>query len=131
MRIFVVRHCQAAPGEVDALRPLTDSGRAAARALADRFSRVEPAAVLSSPLLRARETAAAIAGASGLVVETDERLAPGMTAEDLRAAVAGRGDPVVVVGHNPDLADVVHRLAGHRPVFPPGGVVEIDVEVAP
>jgi phosphohistidine phosphatase len=129
--MFVVRHCEAAPGEVDALRPLTDPGRSAARALALRLSQVEPAAVLSSPLLRARETAAAIAAASGLVVETDERLGPGMTAEDLRAVAGGRGDPVVVVGHNPDLADVVHRLTGQRPVFPPGGVVEIEVEVGP
>jgi len=125
MRIFVVRHCEAAPGEVDELRPLTESGRAAARALAARFSQLEPAAVFSSPLLRARETAGTIAAASGLVAETDERLAPGMTAEDLRAVVTGRGDPVVIVAHNPDCADLVERLAGYRPIFPPGTVVEV------
>ena len=34
VRLFVVRHAEAAPGEPDELRPLTDAGRAAARALA-------------------------------------------------------------------------------------------------
>ena len=63
---------------------------------------IRPAAILTSPLLRARETAAALGRELGCEPEPDERLAPGATAELVRAAAAGRGDEVVVVGHQPD-----------------------------
>src|SRR3954462_11506561 len=86
VRLFVVRHAEAAPGDPDELRPLTDGGRAAARALADRFAGRDLDAVLSSPLLRARETAEAIARAAGVTAEPDERLAPGAGGEAVRGA---------------------------------------------
>ena len=79
-------------------------------------------AVLSSPLLRARETAEAIARAAGLEAEPDERLAPGADADDLREAVAGRGDTVVAVGHQPDCSEIVLALTGERVPFEPGAV---------
>ena len=66
MRLFLVRHAEAAPGDPDDLRPLTPGGRDTARELATRLAVEEPEAVLTSPLLRARETAAAIADAAGL-----------------------------------------------------------------
>jgi len=34
--LFLVRHAEAAPGEPDELRPLTDAGRTVARALGER-----------------------------------------------------------------------------------------------
>ena len=58
MRVIVVRHAEAAPGEPDDLRALTPEGRDAARALGARLARENLDAVVSSPLLRARETAA-------------------------------------------------------------------------
>jgi len=54
VRLFVVRHAEAAPGEPDELRPLTDAGRASARALGDRLGELGVDAVVTSPLLRAR-----------------------------------------------------------------------------
>ena len=127
MRLFVVRHAEAAPGDPDELRPLTDAGRAAARALGDRLSEHELDAVLSSPLLRARETADAIARAAGLVAEPDERLAPGADADSVREAVAGRGDTVVTVGHQPDCSEIVLALSGERVSFEPGAVHEVSL----
>ena len=127
MRLIVVRHAEAAPGEPDELRPLTDAGRATARELGERLQRERPAAVLCSPLLRARETAAPIAKAAGVDVEPDERLAPGATLETVRAAVAGRGDAVVVVGHQPDCGEIVLALTGREAAFPPGGVAAVDL----
>jgi phosphohistidine phosphatase len=127
VRIFLVRHAEAAPGEPDELRPLTDDGRAAARALGDRLAAHSPDAVVSSPLLRARETAEAIADASGVTAEPDERLAPGAGVPELSAAVSGRGETIVVVAHQPDCSEIVLTLTGEEVAFSPGAVRELDL----
>jgi phosphohistidine phosphatase len=127
MRLILVRHAKAASGEPDELRPLTPSGREDALALGERLRSARPDAVISSPLLRARETAAPIAAAAGVELRTDERLAPGATVDDVRAAVAGHGETVVVVGHVPDCEKVVLELTGREVHFPTGGVYEVDL----
>lgn len=127
MRLFLVRHAEAAPGEPDDLRPLTPEGREAARALGERLAEQRPDAILSSPLLRARATASLIARACGHDAEADDRLAPGATADDLRDAAAGRGETVVAVGHQPDCSEIVLELTGREVRFPPGGVQELEL----
>jgi phosphohistidine phosphatase len=127
VRLFVVRHAEAAPGDPDELRPLTDAGRATARALGDRLAERDLDAILSSPLLRARETAEAIARVADLVAEPDDRLAPGADADSVREAVAGRGDNVVTVGHQPDCSEIVLALTGERVSFEPGEVHEVEL----
>jgi phosphohistidine phosphatase SixA len=127
LRLILVRHAEAAPGDPDDLRPLTPAGREAARELGERLAALEPDAVVSSPLLRARETAQPIADAAGVEAEVDERLAPGASAEDVRAAVAGRGETVVAVGHQPDCSAAVLELASRDVGFPPGGVEELEL----
>ena len=122
MRLFLVRHAEAAPGDPDDLRALTPGGREAARALGEKLAAERPDAVLSSPLLRARETAEQIARAAGIDPEPDSRLAPGATAEDVRAAVAGRGDTVVAVCHQPDCSAIALDLTGHEIKFSPAAV---------
>ena len=130
MRLYLVRHAEAASGEPDDLRPLTAAGRETARALGARLAAegARPDAVLSSPLLRARETAAELCRALGCKSEADERLAPGATADDVRAAVTGRGDEVIVIGHQPDCGEIAAELSGGpKPAFPPGGVAVLDL----
>ena len=127
MRLVLVRHAEAAPGDPDELRALTATGQEQARALGQRLRAdgVRPDAVLSSPLLRARETAAALG--FGMPQTVDE-LAPGATADDVRAAIAERGDTVVVVGHQPDCSRVTAALrGGEEPAFPPAGAQIIDL----
>ena len=119
MRVVVVRHAEAAAGEPDELRRLTPAGREQARALGERLP--EPDAILTSPLLRARETADLIGRASGVEVEVDERLAPGATAAGVREAVAGRGETVVVVAHQPDCGTIAVDLGAGEVAFPPAG----------
>jgi phosphohistidine phosphatase len=129
MQLYLVRHADAASGEPDELRPLTDAGRQTARELGERLRAegVRPDAVLSSPLLRARETAAEIARAVGAAVEPDERLAPGATPDGVRAAIGGR-DTVVVVGHQPDCGEIAAALTGRpAPPFPPGGMCVVEL----
>jgi phosphohistidine phosphatase len=127
MRLFLVRHAEAAPGDPDELRPLTPAGRLVARDLGERLAPEHPDAVVSSPLLRARETAEQIARAVGLTAEADDRLAPGATAEDLQAAVAERGDTVVAVGHQPDCSAIVLTLTGRERDFAPGAFHEVQL----
>jgi phosphohistidine phosphatase len=127
MRLYVVRHAEAAPGSPDELRALTPAGHEQARALGRqlRDEGVAPDAVLSSPLLRARETARDL----GLgEPEASDRLAPGATVDDLRAAIAGRGETVVVVGHQPDCGRIAAALTGGpEPPFPAAGVFVVDL----
>jgi phosphohistidine phosphatase len=130
VRVYLVRHAQAAAGEPDEIRPLTPDGRAAARDLGSRLAAegVRPDAVLSSPLLRARETAAELARALHAESETDERLAPGADAHALREAVAGRGESVVVVGHQPDCGRIAAAISGDaEPAFPPAGLAVLEL----
>jgi phosphohistidine phosphatase len=128
MRLFLVRHAEAAPGEPDELRALTPAGHEQARAVGERLAAegIRADAVLTSPLLRARETGEAIAAAVGCESEPSDALAPGASAAAVRAAVAGRGDTVVVVGHQPDCGRIAAELGdGTEPRFPPAGVVEL------
>ena len=129
MRLVVVRHAEAESGEPDELRSLTDEGRAQARALGERLRAegIVPDALLTSPLLRARETAAALGFG---FAEPQDALRPGATADDVREAVAGRGESVLVVGHQPDCGRIAAELGdGVEPPFPPAGVVMLDLDL--
>jgi phosphohistidine phosphatase len=130
VQLVIVRHAEAAAGEPDELRPLTAEGRETARALGQRLDSegIRPDAVLTSPLLRARETAQELARPAGLEAEPDERLAPGATAAGVRAAAQERGETVVVVGHQPDCSRIAAELTGgEEPSFPPGGMLAIEL----
>ena len=127
MRLILVRHAHSDPGEPDELRPLSTRGREEARALGERLAAEEPHLVLSSPLLRARETAAAVAKASRAELRIDERLAPGAAADDLLAAVADAGRTVVAVGHQPDCSEIAAALGAGEREFAPAGFAAIDV----
>jgi phosphohistidine phosphatase len=127
MQLIIVRHAEAESGEPDELRSLTDEGRAQAQALGRRLrgEGIVADAVLTSPLLRARETAAAL----GLgEPEAHEALRPGATADGVREAVQGRGETVVIVGHQPDCGQIAAALGdGTEPRFPPAGVHMVDL----
>ena len=130
MQILLVRHAEAAPGEPDELRPLTPIGEMQARALGRRLREagVAPDTILTSPLVRARETAAILGVELGAPVQPDDRLAPGADARAVTDAVAGWGETVVVVGHQPDCGQIAAELMGAEPPpFPPGGMVEISL----
>jgi phosphohistidine phosphatase len=124
VRVYLCRHAEAAPGEPDDLRELTDEGRRQARALGVRLAGLAepPATVLASPLLRARQTAEAIAAETGATLRVEPTLAPGATADALHDAVAGASAPVAAVGHQPDCSDITVVLTGSDPGFAPGSM---------
>ncbi len=78
-RLYVVRHGQTErsarlvySGQADV--PLTATGRDQALDAAERLAGCGVDAIVSSPLVRARDTAAAIAAATGIPMSVDERL---------------------------------------------------------
>ncbi len=138
--VLLVRHGKAelGAGKSDAERHLTDEGvaevRAAAAAVGAGGLRLD--AVLTSPLPRARETAAVLAAelAPGQEPIDDEALAPGALADGVVEAVwrLGEGMAVGVVGHAPDLSGIAAALVapgGPRATgFTPGGMCCIDFD---
>ncbi|MHB1785657.1 MAG: histidine phosphatase family protein [Acidimicrobiales bacterium] len=75
-----MRHGRTALNAVGALRgradvPLDETGRQQAQALGELFRGITVSGLVSSPLLRATETAAAVAEATGTLTVIDERLA--------------------------------------------------------
>ena len=131
MRVYLVRHAEAEPGEPDELRRLSPEGKRQARELGAqlRGEGLKPDAILTSPLLRARETGDELAMALGTNPEADERLAPGATAEGLRAAVDARGENVIAIGHQPDFGRIAAALTGGpEPDFPAGGLAVVDLD---
>jgi phosphohistidine phosphatase len=135
--IWILRHAEAEPGEGaagDARRRLTAAGEAAAtalgRALAARGLRA--ARVVTSPLVRARQTATLAAGAGlapAVPLEEDRRLAPGGDARSVAEEALDDGRlPALLVGHNPSLEDLVRALAGATVALGTGAFVRIAFE---
>lgn len=130
MLVFLCRHAKAAKGEPDAARELTSAGVEQARALGARLAShpSAPVLVLTSPLARARQTAEAIAEATGAHLRVEERLSPGATVSALAASLTGEIGPVATVGHQPDCSEITVALTGSDPGFPVAGVAEIEIE---
>ena len=124
MLVYLCRHAEAAPGDPDELRELTATGRRQALELGERLAALSdpPAAVLASPLLRARQTGEALADATGAPLRVEPRLAPGATLDELREALAGCDSPVATVGHQPDCSEIALALTGSDPGFAPGSM---------
>jgi len=114
VELILWRHAEAATGEPDAARPLTERGRRQAERMARFLAPRLPAdlRVIVSPARRAQETARAL----GRSFETVERIAPGCAvAEVLGAAGWPEGKrPVLVVGHQPTLGEVAAKLVEGR-----------------
>ena len=130
VRVYLCRHAKAAPGAPDDLRKLTGKGMTQAAALGELLAALAepPVLVLSSPLVRARQTAEAIASATGVPLEIESRLAPGATILDLREALAGRAGPVATVGHQPDCSEIAFAVTGADPGFSPGAMAQLELE---
>jgi len=114
--IWLLRHAEAqdAHGRADAERPLTEKGRTQARAVGAALKAlgVPLDACLASPRVRARETALLACEPLGLAVQIAPQLAGGRFEPEQVAA--GFGVDVLLVGHNPDVAQAVYDCTGAR-----------------
>ncbi|MGD0724735.1 MAG: phosphohistidine phosphatase SixA [Spirochaetia bacterium] len=139
MEIYFLRHGDAGAAEgwkgSDAERPLSKEGTAGMEKEAAAIARLGPAldAILTSPLVRARQTAVIVAKklrpAAALVVE--ERLAPGFGAAQLKRILkerrASRG--LLLVGHEPDFSRVISACIGGGSVeCKKGSLARVDID---
>lgn len=145
MNLYIVRHAIAADREVwegkdDSQRPLTDRGRdrmhGVVRGLAELG--VELDLILSSPYVRARDTAAILAEELGLkhsTIKFTEALVPAAEPSLLLEEIAARYavDNLAVVGHEPHLSSLIsYLLTGSADVttdLKKGGVCLLDLEI--
>lgn len=122
MDLYIIRHAVAQPlGQknefTDEKRALTSEGRDRMRDAAKGLRKmgVELDLLLTSPLVRAVETAEIVAGALGLgkkEVTQTANLAPGASAEDLFAEIKRRNgaESIALVGHQPDLGMLISQI---------------------
>ena len=125
--IYLLRHGTAEDGEgkEDAERDLTEEGRREAEAAGRALRVLAPdlAACLSSPKVRARDTARIACRHLGLEVEETADLRGGPV--DLLALAAGRGD-VLLVGHEPDFSNAIAAVTGAQVKLRKGGVAAVE-----
>ena len=114
-------------------RPLTDDGRERMAREAKTFSRLELDldAILTSPLVRAKQTAALAAAAlnmDGQLVE-DARLGPGFNAVALAQILHDypAAEALMFVGHEPGMSQTIGDLTGARVDFKKGSLACVDL----
>ncbi len=133
--LYLLRHAHAGNGATwtgdDAERPLSDRGKDQARRLGSLLAArgVVPDAIVSSPKVRARQTANLVADALGVGVANDERLAEMFDLEALAGIMAGvGGTSLMVVGHDPDFSEMLATLVGAAEMpMRKGAIARIDV----
>jgi phosphohistidine phosphatase len=132
--LFLIRHAKSSrddPALADKDRPLNDRGKRDAPKMGMRLAkrRAKPDLILSSPAVRALETAKIIAKKvdykrKNIVV--DDRLYA-VEADELLDVVRKLGDEVeraMLIGHNPELTELAHRLSSKITHMPTCAVAE-------
>lgn len=119
MDLFLLRHADAldeAPTDLE--RPLSEKGHRQSAKVARHLldAPLKPALILSSPAVRTMETATTVAQSLGLEVIPCAWAEPGMHPEDaIQELKAYRQiGPVLLVGHQPDLALLAARLLSYH-----------------
>jgi phosphohistidine phosphatase len=123
--IWLLRHGDAEDGSPDSERPLSEKGREQSRAVGAALKAlgVEIDACLTSPKVRAAETARLACEPLGVEPQLEPKLAGGPF--DPEALAAGLGEDVLLVGHDPDFSMAVHELTGAQVRMKKGGVAGV------
>lgn len=139
-RLWLLRHAKASPAETapaDFTRQLAERGERDARWIAERLARAPhlPGRIVASPAARTRRTAEIVAevlARPSNEVLFDERLylASARTIAATVMATTNELGSLLVVGHNPGLAELALDLAPELPLddLPTSGIVGIDLD---
>jgi phosphohistidine phosphatase len=139
VRLHLLRHAHAGdPTEWegdDDLRPLTRKGRRQCERLGAFLDAhgVRPDVIVSSPKVRAMQTAELVAGTLGMTVRADPRLGQGLGRRELWDILGelGAREPMLV-GHDPDLSELLgHLLDAAGLHLRKGALATVDVDVDP
>jgi phosphohistidine phosphatase len=124
--LWLLRHGDAADGSPDAERPLTEKGERQSRAAGEALKAlgIGVDACLTSPKVRAADTARLACEALGIEPRMEPKLAGGPF--DGEALAAGLGDNVLLVGHDPDFSMAVHALTGAQVRMKKGGLAGVE-----
>lgn len=138
MRCFFLRHGLAAEPQdwqgSDFDRPLTETGRKRMAREGETIARLglDLDVIVTSPLVRARETATILAKALKLqdrVIE-DDRLGPGFDLARLQSVLHDhpKASAILLVGHEPGMSETVGRLTGGSAIdFKKGALARVDM----
>jgi phosphohistidine phosphatase len=141
MKLYIVRHAIAvphgAPGVKDDDRPLTEEGVRKMRQAAVGLSVLgwTPDLMLSSPLIRAKQTAEILVEVLGKEIrqKTVPSLAPSGSRRELyREINSYRGKNLMLVGHQPSLGEIAGEICWNSAEvfleFKKGGAGAIELE---
>lgn len=139
LRLFLMRHAKSSwdsPLLADHDRPLNNRGRASAKALGTwlKENGYVPDAVLSSTAKRTHETFEGLDLA--LMPTYTKALYHAGASQMLEVLRGAQGACVLVLGHNPGIAEFAERLVSTRPShprffdYPTGATTIIDFDVA-
>jgi phosphohistidine phosphatase len=136
LTLFFIRHADAGdsaawPGD-DAARPLSKKGRRQAKRLGDLLDRlhVRPDAILTSPRVRAADTARIVGRRVGRDSKVDDRLDAGFDAKGLAALVAEvapAASTLALVGHDPDFSTLASWLVDAPISMSKGALARIEL----
>lgn len=143
MNLYLVRHAIAVPHDApgypeDSERPLTDKGRGKMRDIARGLKalRVAPEVVLSSPYLRARQTAEILIEVLGSTnrLELTENLLPLAHPDHMWSELQDYAHvgAIALVGHEPNLSALTNLLLGVEGLqitFKKGGVCYLSIDL--
>jgi phosphohistidine phosphatase len=130
-QLWFLRHGEAEPHDVrpDPERRLTPRGEEQSRAAGRALAALELSfqVVLTSPLVRALDTARLACEQVGGEPVVEEALAYGFDVDDAVALATSAGEDkrVLLVGHNPDFEQVVGELTGATIDLKKGGVAAV------
>jgi phosphohistidine phosphatase SixA len=118
--LYLLRHAHAGDPERwsgdDALRPLSEKGRRQSERVGRMLAAVDeaPDVLVSSPRVRAEETARIVADVLGVPLIVDRRLAGPLYAEEADdiCTDAGPAERPCLVGHDPDFSSLLGELIG-------------------
>jgi len=126
-QLWLLRHGEAVPHASDDFhRDLTPRGEEQSRAAGRAMQALDIVfhAVYTSPRVRALRTAELACESLGCQPVVHEPLSSGFDAADARELIVP-DERVLVVGHNPDFAQVVYDLTGARVDFKKGGIAAV------
>ena len=133
--LYMLRHAHAGNPAAwtgdDAERPLSARGKDQAERLGKLLAArgVVPDTILSSPKVRARQTANIVGDALGVGVTSDDRLAQQFDLDTLAELIVGVGSgSLMVVGHDPDFSEMLATLVGAADLpMRKGAIARIDL----